>query len=527
MSKKRKVFIVIVMSILIGCLTGVVFAEGGLGHKDGFSKEDGQTVYYQDGEKVHGFLTLGENTYYFDEENGYMVHGFRKIEDNTYYFYKSSGKMAKGLRHIGPNTYYFKKKTGIMSTGFLTLDGVKYYFRPSNGRMVKGFLSLNGDKYYFDKETGAMLRGFQNIGDDTYYFFKSSGKMARGFNKIGKNTYYFYKSSGRMVRGFKKIGKSTYYFRKSNGRMVHGFKTISGKRYYFDPENGKMAKGLKTIGDYKYYFLKDSGHMKKGFLELDGNTYYFSKKNGHMLYGFHTISGKKYYFAKKSGKMFTGLHKIKGNVYTFKEDGVLVRTVYKDKKAICLTFDDGPSPNTVTIMNVLKEYGGRATFFCVGNRVGSYSDTLKKNYEMGNQIANHSWSHPILSKLSSGDIKDQVSSTNSKIKSVTGYTPKVMRTPYGERTENICSSVGLPIILWSVDTLDWKTQNADSTYNSIMNNARDGAVVLMHDLYAATASAVQRAVPALTNNGYQLVTVEEMALLKGVKLEKGKVYFSF
>ena len=146
---------------------------------------------------------------------------------------------------------------------------------------------------------------------------------------------------------------------------------------------------------------------------------------------------------------------------------------------------------------------------------------------MGNQIGNHSWSHPDMTSMSSEDIKKQINDTNAKIKSVTGKKPTVMRTPYGVSNQNVRDNISMPIILWSVDTLDWKTQNADSTYNAIMNHAKDGAVVLMHDLYTPTANAAVRAIPALVDKGYQLVTIEEMALLKGVTLKKGSVYGNF
>ena len=85
----------------------------------------------------------------------------------------------------------------------------------------------------------------------------------------------------------------------------------------------------------------------------------------------------------------------------------------------------------------------------------------------------------------------------------------------------------MPVILWNVDTQDWKTRNAESVYREVMRHAKDGNIVLMHDLYASTAEASKRFIPKLVEQGFQLVTVEEMALLKGTKLKAGQVYFSF
>ena len=288
------------------------------------------------------------------------------------------------------------------------------------------------------------------------------------------------------------------------------------------PSQPVHKDGFATENGNRVYYL--GGSKVTGFKKIDGSTYYFAKDTGYMAKDFKKISGKTYYFSKKTGKMFTGLHKIGKNVYTFDKNGVLVRTVYGDKKAICLTWDDGPSQYTETIMKALKDNGAKGTFFVVGNRVSKYKDTILKNYQQGNQIGNHSWSHPVLSKMKKSSIKKQVKNTSTKIKSVIGESPKIMRTPYGIATKKVKSNVGMPIVLWSIDTLDWKTRNATKTYNAVIKNAKDGDIVLMHDLYASTAKAAQKIIPALKKKGFQMVTVEEMALLKGIDLKNGKVY---
>ena len=432
---------------------------------------------------------------------GEAVHhenGFASEDGHTVYY--ADNRKATGFLDIDGYRYYFQKDTGYMLTGIRTIDGATYYFM-TNGRMYRGFKTINGSKHYFDPETGKMAKGLTKIKGNTYYFILSNGRMYKGFKTINGSKHYFDPDTGRMVKGLINIKGNTYYF-MTDGRMYKGFKTIDGYKYYFSPDTGRMAKGFTKIGDHTYYFLK-SGKMMRSLNKIDGNTYYFDPNNGRMQ---------------------TGMLKIGRNVRTFNKEGVLIRTVYGDKKAICLTWDDGPSPNTRTIMKVLKDNGARGTFFVVGNRVSSYADTLRDNYNQGNQIGNHSWSHADFSRIDADAVKQQVSDTNSAIKSVIGVKPKIIRTPYGIATSNAKENVGMPIILWSIDTLDWKTQNADSTYNSVINGARDGDVVLMHDLYTQTAEAVKRIVPALKERGFQMVTVEEMALLKGKTLRKGEVY---
>lgn len=308
--------------------------------------------------------------------------------------------------------------------------------------------------------------------------------------------------------------------------ITTGWVNDNGKIYYAD-ETGTYVTGWQKINGNKYYFSKKTSVMYKGFKKISGSKYYFGKTSGKMYTGFARISGKRYYFGKTSGKMYTGMHKIKKNVYTFDDKGVLVRTVYGSKKAIALTYDDGPSPNTDTILNTLEKYDGLATFFVVGSRVSSYKSQLKRAYKMGCQIGNHSWNHGYYSQMNSSQIASQISKCNSAVKKQIKEAPAICRTPGGDKSSNVRNSVGMPIILWSIDTRDWATQNSSKTYSSVVNGAYDGAIALMHDLYRPTADASKRIIPKLVSQGYQLVTVEELRLLKGYKLKPGRVYTSF
>ncbi len=313
----------------------------------------------------------------------------------------------------------------------------------------------------------------------------------------------------------------------ANGQKITaGWINENGKTYYAD-DTGKYVTGWQDIDGSRYYFSKKTSAMYTGFHKISGSKYYFGKTTGKMFTGFHKISGKKYYFGETGGKMYTGMHKIKKNVYTFDDSGVLVRTVYGSKKAIALTYDDGPSANTDTILDTLEKYNGLATFFVVGNRVSSFKSQIKRAYNMGCQIGNHSWNHGWYGQMTSSQIASQISRCNSAVKKQTGEAPAVCRTPGGDQSSKVKSSVGMPIILWSIDTRDWETQNSSKTYSSVINGAYDGAIALMHDLYRPTADASKRIIPQLVSQGYQLVTVEELRLLKGYKLNPGKVYTSF
>jgi peptidoglycan/xylan/chitin deacetylase (PgdA/CDA1 family) len=198
------------------------------------------------------------------------------------------------------------------------------------------------------------------------------------------------------------------------------------------------------------------------------------------------------------------------------------------KPMLALTFDDGPSQYTAQILDVLTEYGGNGTFCVVGNRVESFSDTARLIVAQGSQIMGHSWDHKQLTKLSDEEIISELRETIRVINDATGVSPVMYRPPYGavnDTVKAVSKDLGLSLVNWSVDTRDWESRNADAVYASIMKDARDGSIILCHDLYESTANAAARAIPELVGQGYQLVTVEELLRLTGTPIEPGEVYF--
>lgn len=194
------------------------------------------------------------------------------------------------------------------------------------------------------------------------------------------------------------------------------------------------------------------------------------------------------------------------------------------KPMVALTYDDGPSTYTPQILDVLKKYNARATFFEVGVRVGQYPETVKRIDAMGCELGNHSYDHANLGIAGASKIQSELSQTDSRIKSLTGKVPTLVRPPYGSIGSNLKNNAKRPLILWSIDTLDWKTRNASSVYSSVMNHVKDGDIILMHDLYLSTANASKQIIPDLIARGYQLVTVSELAQYKKVALRAGQKY---
>lgn len=197
------------------------------------------------------------------------------------------------------------------------------------------------------------------------------------------------------------------------------------------------------------------------------------------------------------------------------------------KPRIALTFDDGPSKYTDRLLDAFATHGGKGTFFVVGNLVDTRVDTLKRMVSEGHQVAGHSWDHRQLTKLNRQDVTNQIMNTRAKIYDVTGVDATTIRPPYGSynnEVKAVCAEVGVALINWSVDTLDWKTKNADMVYDVIMSEAKDGAIILCHDLYGSTVEAMERAIPDLLAAGYELVTVAELLTGDGQVIEAGNVY---
>lgn len=178
-------------------------------------------------------------------------------------------------------------------------------------------------------------------------------------------------------------------------------------------------------------------------------------------------------------------------------------------------------------MDCLAQYGGKATFFMVGERVGSYKTEVQRMVAEGHEVANHTMNHKYLQKLGAAQIQAQVNQGNDAIQAACGVRPTLLRLPGGNHNSTVVANAGMPMIQWNVDTLDWKTRNADKTVAAVLNHVKDGDIILMHELYGATGDAVARIVPELHKRGFQMVTVSQMAAAKGRSLEPGKLYSSF
>ncbi len=193
------------------------------------------------------------------------------------------------------------------------------------------------------------------------------------------------------------------------------------------------------------------------------------------------------------------------------ENLVVVQPVETGAKQVALTFDDGPDPKvTPQILATLAKYDAKATFFMLGSRVESYPEIANDVLTAGHELGNHTWTHANLTNMATDSITREVSRTNNIIEHATGQAPTVFRPPYGAFNDDTLNEVQLPVVLWDVDTLDWKHRDAAQLLTSVKSSVHDGSNVLMHDIHLSTAQGLDSVLAYLTSEGYEFVTVSEL-----------------
>ena len=185
-------------------------------------------------------------------------------------------------------------------------------------------------------------------------------------------------------------------------------------------------------------------------------------------------------------------------------------TTQKNKR-VALTFDDGPEPKVTTqILETLKKYDAKATFFMLGSRVEYYPEIAKKVQASGHELGNHSWNHPDLTKANAKKISNEINNTSAIIEDVTGQKATSFRPPYGAFNDAVSEQSDLPIVLWDVDTLDWKHRSPNQLLAYVKQGTRDGSIILMHDIHQSTADGLDAVLAYLKDEGYEFVTVSQL-----------------
>ena len=186
-----------------------------------------------------------------------------------------------------------------------------------------------------------------------------------------------------------------------------------------------------------------------------------------------------------------------------------------EKPKIAITFDDGPSTvYTPRLLDGLKERGVKATFFLIGQNIEKEggSEIVKRMYEEGHLIGNHTYHHVEITKVSSDEAYQELMLTNEAIKNITGEEVQFMRPPFGLWQKELEKKIHVLPVMWSIDPLDWATENVDEIVNKVVTEAQENDIILLHDCYDSTIKAALRIIDLLQAEGYEFVTVDELML---------------
>lgn len=362
------------------------------------------------------------------------------------------------------------------------------------------------------------------------------------WGKVKKATSYTVYRSYQLTKGYKKIAsvkKNSYIdYDVEKGRSYY-YKVTANykkKKNYTSAKNEAVSVHMKpaapdVVGSYFKRKIKLTWKKVKG-----ADLYYVYKKNARGTYKKIKETSKLYYRDSDVKERKTYSYKV---VAVSKADGELIKgtagapcevlaaDMDPKKKMVALTYDDGPGRYTEDILRCLKNNQAKATFYVIGCNIDSYQQALKEADKLGCEIGNHTYNHPNLVKQADIVIQKEMNDTDAKIKQLLGRETVTMRPPGGNVDMRVKRNVRKPIILWSIDTRDWEHRDSGRTIRAVMNNVQDGDIILMHDIYSETKEASLVLIPQLRREGYQLVTVSELAQYRGYALENGTVYSNF
>ena len=202
--------------------------------------------------------------------------------------------------------------------------------------------------------------------------------------------------------------------------------------------------------------------------------------------------------------------------------------IIEGKKLAALTFDDGPSPETTPrLLDILREKDAPSTFFTLGNMARSSPDIIKRAAKEGHEIASHTMYHQNLVRIPASAVVADINEAKATFKNILGREPNFIRPPYGNYNNVVSTTSGVPLILWSVDTEDWRSKNPDAILSTAMSEVHDGAIILMHDIYPTTVEAVSPLIDTLRAQGYELVTIPELIRARKATPTNGTAYYNF
>ena len=203
-------------------------------------------------------------------------------------------------------------------------------------------------------------------------------------------------------------------------------------------------------------------------------------------------------------------------MHTAKNEQVVSDNVEKEStteiKQIAITFDDGPSLYTEELLDGLMKRNVKASFFLIGKKVEEFPDIVKREKEEGHLIGNHTYNHVDISKVSEEVAKEELGKTDQALKKILGEGTIYVSPPFGIRQKKLEEELDLIPVMWSIDPLDWTTENVTEIVNKVVTEADENDIILMHDCYKSSVEAALRIIDILQKKDFEFVTVEELLI---------------
>ena len=349
----------------------------------------------------------------------------------------------------------------------------------------------------------------------------------KSYSYIGKNNKYTWND------------KIIYYDSKLN-KEIYVSNIIIDNKFYEVLRNNCYDYLINNKDKYKVY---DSSIIRKRLIAIDSNyeLISFNKDSIEVIFEPHSVSdfdneiivkidynyvinylNSNYFSIYDTEKeMNTGNVEKKYNRIRDSKD-------FENKKLIALTFDDGPAyAKTDKLITELDKRNARVTFFMLGQLAIKQKDLVKKVYDHGHTIGSHTYDHKNLKKLDDDKLKFEIDYTNEILSNIIGEEIRFVRPPYGSYNQDILSKVNMAFILWNVDTLDWKLRDAEKVRDYIVEHAKDGDIILLHDIHSTSVDGVIMAIDILKNEGYEFVSLDEMLVYKNINIQYNKAYRFF
>lgn len=343
-------------------------------------------------------------------------------------------------------------------------------------------------------------------------------------------TFTTLKNSNSIIKENKLHDFTAFIVMKNNDYKTYLVSNKTGKEISFDSIIKSDKLNLFWNKVYELLELKYPEFIINGIKSGKGNIYYDIKNNEMIIYF------KNYVFNPEYNDLISirvNYNEVKDYLdFTYELDHEYINEngydYDKNKKTIAFTFDDGPSGEyTIDIVNELLKNKARATFFMVGSKMHTYEKSLLYAYQNKMEIGSHTYNHINLKKAKETLAKEELEKTDIVYNEITGSNIKLLRPPYGAYNDKTLKNYDYAFITWNIDTNDWRYRNSKYIEEHILSHVTDGSVILMHDSYKTTVEAVRNVLPKLYALNYQVVSVSDLAAIKGYTLENHKVYSYF